>query len=105
MALETYVRYSRILCKVVFYYLRYYPIGQCIIGIPSSKWGVNHSHPSYDYYIGFVKAVANVSYHSLDLFKKYANDDTLNSVDMLDLAVKVCRTLHENHCFKHPSSN
>ncbi|KAK9731145.1 Amiloride-sensitive sodium channel [Popillia japonica] len=53
------------------------------------KWGINNTDPQYDYYAEFVKAVANISYQSLDVLKKYENDSALNNVDMMDLAVKV----------------
>ncbi|KAI4459077.1 amiloride-sensitive sodium channel-related [Holotrichia oblita] len=53
------------------------------------KWGINYTDDKYDYYFEFVKAVANISYQSLDVFKKYENDSDFNDVDMMDLAVKV----------------
>lgn len=43
----------------------------------------------YDYYLNFIKAVANVSYFTMDNFTEYENDTNLNDVDMLDLALKV----------------
>lgn len=37
----------------------------------------------------FVKAVANVSFETLDVLKKFENDDSLKGVDMVELMAKV----------------
>lgn len=37
----------------------------------------------------FVKAIANISYETLDELKKFEEDDTLKNVDFLDLIAKV----------------
>lgn len=53
------------------------------------QWGVNYTHPKYDYYIEFIRAVAGISYDSMHLFEQFIGDESLKDVDMLDLAAKV----------------
>ncbi|XP_031358623.1 uncharacterized protein LOC116182245 [Photinus pyralis] len=52
-------------------------------------WGIMVNDTKYEYYAKFVKTVANVSYHSLDAFAKFASDKNLNKVNLLELAAKV----------------
>ena len=54
-----------------------------------SVWGVNYTHPKYDHYVDFVNTVANISYHSLNAFNKFKNDAELNSVNMMNLVIRV----------------
>lgn len=62
-----------------------------------SKWGSTENDEKYHYYMDFVKTVANVSFETLDLFKKFENDETLNNIDMVELIAKVkAMIIHKN---------
>lgn len=37
----------------------------------------------------FVKAVANISFETLDVFKKFENDETFKTINMVELIGKV----------------
>ncbi|KAK4883612.1 hypothetical protein RN001_006931 [Aquatica leii] len=52
-------------------------------------WGVTVNDSNYEYYAGFVKAVANISYYNFNVFTKYENDSKLNEVNLFDLATEV----------------
>lgn len=60
-----------------------------IIFTSSRKWNVSPSDPKYTYYMDFVKTVANVSYNALAEFKRFENDPTLQSINMVELVAKV----------------
>lgn len=44
----------------------------------------------------FVKTVANVSYQTLESFKRFENDPTLQNIDMVELVAKVRCLMKEN---------
>ncbi|XP_065170058.1 acid-sensing ion channel 5-like [Atheta coriaria] len=52
-------------------------------------WGLNESDSKYEYYREFVTTVANISYTSLHRLEKFAQDDELKAIDLLELAAKV----------------
>ncbi|RZC36042.1 pickpocket protein 11-like, partial [Asbolus verrucosus] len=52
------------------------------------KWRVNSSEPLYDYYVDFIRIVANASYDNLKEFGRFLNDTNLQTVDMLEIATE-----------------
>lgn len=53
------------------------------------KWNITPSQDKFMYYLEFVKTVANVSYHTLEGFKRFEHDKTLKNIDMVELIAKV----------------
>lgn len=53
------------------------------------KWSVTEEDEKYEYYMDFLKAVANISYFTMSNFTKFQTDRTLDNIDLLDLAIKV----------------
>ncbi|XP_017781531.1 PREDICTED: uncharacterized protein LOC108566244 [Nicrophorus vespilloides] len=53
------------------------------------KWGLNDTHPRYDYYRDFILAIANISYGNMHVLARYRNDPQLNDLDYIELAARV----------------
>jgi len=53
-----------------------------------SKWKVS-SGEQFDYYMDFVKNVANITYENLDNIAPFVNNSALINVDIIDLVIKV----------------
>lgn len=54
----------------------------------SSKWKVS-SGKQFDYYMDFVKKVANITYENIDSIAPFVNNTELINVDIIDLVLKV----------------
>lgn len=54
----------------------------------SSKWKVS-SGKKFDYYMDFVKKVANATYENIDSMAPYVNNTELINIDIIDLVLKV----------------
>lgn len=53
-----------------------------------SRWNVN-SGKKFDYYMEFLKKVANITYENLEDVAPYVNNNELTSTDIIDLILKV----------------
>lgn len=57
-----------------------------------SKWKVS-SGEKFDYYMDFVKKIANATYENLDNMAPYVNNTNLKNIDIMDLILKVSTKL------------
>lgn len=53
------------------------------------KWGATNG-PKFEYYMRFLRAVSNSSYHGFDAFKEFAGDPILNKENLTILMSEVC---------------
>lgn len=54
----------------------------------SSKWKVS-SGEKFEYYMEFVKIMANVTYENFEMLAPYTNDPQLLKINIMDLVAKV----------------
>lgn len=62
-----------------------------ISAIVGKQWNVGKGNALYAYYVEFVRTIATTTYLSLHNYERYANDETLQNVDMLDMIRTVRR--------------
>lgn len=62
-----------------------------ITTIVEKQWNISRGHASYSYYDEFVRTIATTTYLSLHNYGRYAADETLQTVDMLNVIRSVRR--------------
>lgn len=62
-----------------------------ISAIVENQWNVSKGHALYTYYVEFVRTIATTTYQSLHNYERYAADETLQQVDMLNVVRTVRR--------------
>lgn len=62
-----------------------------ISAIVEKQWNVSIGSTSYSYYEEFVRTIATTTYNSLSSFERYATDETVQSIDMIDVVRTVRR--------------
>lgn len=63
------------------------------------KWNIEPENDKYEYYMNFLKTVANVSYYTMQNFTQFNNDKSLEDIDFLDVALKV--GIMQYFCYKN----
>lgn len=62
-----------------------YTDDEAITAIVETQWNISKGHASYAYYDDFVRTIATTTYHSLHMYRRYAADETVQDVDMLNV--------------------
>lgn len=59
-----------------------------VSAVAHSKWKVS-SGEKFEYYVEFVKKIANSTYENLENMAPYVNNTELMNIDIIDLILKV----------------
>lgn len=62
-----------------------YTNDEAISAIVGKQWNISKGHAAYSYYDEFVRTIATTTYLSLHNFERYAADETLQFIDMLNV--------------------
>lgn len=60
-----------------------------ISALVEKQWNLTRGHAAYSYYEEFVRTIATTTYLSLHRFERYAADENLQFIDMLDVVREV----------------